>query len=362
LSKILITGDSHIHNHKNSEDRLKDCVKALDWVFETAYNQKISNILFLGDLFHSRQKINVNAYQWTFETFLKWMKMSDWNPTVYLFVGNHDMAHKFDPDVCSVKPLMAIDGVKIIDTPQTLQIDKHYVSFMPYTEDPISVIETFKDAPKELLLGHIALDGAILNSVHHTQSEVVIEHDGDMKIIDANVLKEWKQVFLGHYHGGQKVGNNIEYVGSPLELSFGEAFQEKHLIIYDLDTKEEEYVINDFSPKHLIITQNNVDKYDLTNNFIRIVVDNISSSDLVDFKNDLLSKDIGSLDIRQKPKINEDSQAVDAALSVILHNDLIVEKYVECMDDLEELKGLDKKILLEVGNKIINIATNNITQ
>ena len=46
---------------------------------------------------------------------------------------------------------------------------------------------------------------------------------------------------------------NVEYIGSPLQLSFGEAFQEKHLIIFDQDKKECEYILNDFSPKHLII-------------------------------------------------------------------------------------------------------------
>jgi len=362
VSKILLVADAHIHPHKNSDERLKDCIKALDWVFETAHAHNIDNICFLGDLFHSRQKIGVSVYQWTFEVFSKWMQNKKSWPNVYLLVGNHDMVHKFTTDVCSIKPLNVIDGVVVVDKPVVLQIDEHSVAFLPYTENPLESLGILKDAPKDLLLGHIALDGAILNSLHQTHSEVVVEHDGDMTVVDADVFKDWKQVFLGHYHGEQKVRANVEYVGSPLQLSFGETKQDKHLIIYDLDTHEKEYVINDFSPKHFIISQEDIGKFDLTNNFVRIIVDDISSAELIEFRNDVLSKNVGSLDIRQKPKKEEDGEAVDVALAAVLQNDLVIEKYVEYKDEFDELNGLDKVELLSIGNKIIETATNQINQ
>lgn len=116
------------------------------------------------------------------------------------------MVHKFSPDICSVKPLASIEGVKVIDKP--CYIDN--MAFLPYTENPIADLEQLKDS-RNLLLGHIALNGAILNSVYQTRSEVVVEHDGDMTVVDADTFKDWKKVFLGHYHGAQKVGPNIEY-------------------------------------------------------------------------------------------------------------------------------------------------------
>lgn len=352
MTKILISADLHLHPHKNSEQRLKDCVDALDWVFKTAHSREIDHIVFLGDLFHSRQKVHVSSYQWTFEIFCKWLQNNSWKPTVYLLVGNHDMVHKFSPDICSVKPLASIEGVKVIDKP--CYIDN--MAFLPYTENPIADLEQLKGS-RDLLLGHIALNGAILNSVYQTRSEVVVEHDGDMTVVDADTFKDWKKVFLGHYHGAQKVVPNIEYVGSPLQLSFGEAFQEKHLIIYEVETGEIEYVINDFSPKHFIISQQDVYNYDLTNNFVRIMVDDISSAELAEFRNDMAGKNLGSLDIRLKPQKEQDGQAVDDALAVVLHNDVVIEKYIECMSDLEELHGLQKDKLLAVGKKIIDNAT-----
>lgn len=364
MAKILLTGDVHLHNHKNSDERLQHCLEVLEWVFRTAEEKEIEHICFLGDLFHSRQKINVATYQWTFEIFCKWMKTGLFD--VYLLVGNHDMVHKFKPDICSIKPLASIEGVHIVDKPcfttmLEFEVDNQPVAFLPYSENPLNDLQEIKGSPKNLLLGHVALMGASLNSVCQSRAEAVVEHDGDMTVVDADSFKDWKRVFLGHYHGAQKIGN-IEYVGSPLQLSFGEAFQEKHLIIYNTETDETEYVVNDFSPQHLIISQQDISQYDLTNNFVRIMVDDISSAELVEFRNEILEKDVGSLDIRQKHKKEQDSQAVDDALSVVLHNDLIIEKYVDTMADLEELHGLDRDRLLAIGQKIIEDVNNKLNQ
>ena len=64
--KILIFSDIHIHPHKKSAERLNHCLEALDWAFDTAKSKGIDKIIFLGDLFHDRQKIDVLAYQKAF--------------------------------------------------------------------------------------------------------------------------------------------------------------------------------------------------------------------------------------------------------------------------------------------------------
>ena len=59
MSKLLIFSDVHIHPHKRSVGRLQDCLDALEWVFKTAEEQSVDHILFLGDLFHNRQRIEI---------------------------------------------------------------------------------------------------------------------------------------------------------------------------------------------------------------------------------------------------------------------------------------------------------------
>jgi len=63
MSKVLLFTDLHIYPHTKSSERLQDCLDVLKWVFETRKEQNINNILFLGDLFHDREKIDIFTYQ-----------------------------------------------------------------------------------------------------------------------------------------------------------------------------------------------------------------------------------------------------------------------------------------------------------
>jgi len=353
MSKVLIFSDIHINQHKKSSERLEDCIKTLEWVFQTAIDQGIKNILFLGDLFHERQKIEVMTYQRTFEVFEKFHGRKG-GPAfqTHLLLGNHDLWHLNKWDISSVIPLRSIPGVTVIDKPSTVEVDGFSVSFLPYTHDPESDIKLLKnDAKFKMLCGHVAIDGAVWNVMHGTTAEVAIENDGEMKKVDCGVFKGWDQVFLGHYHKEQKLDNNIEYVGSPLQLSFGEAFQHKHIIIYDLKTHEKKYIRNTFSPQHFIIPHEDLDKYDLNNNFIRLIVDDLSMSDTTELNREILAKSKpASLQIKQaEKKISE--TLVEDAKAILFKEGEMLQKYVE-LQEKQGLDGLDKVRLLEIGNVI----------
>jgi DNA repair exonuclease SbcCD nuclease subunit len=77
MSKALIFSDLHLHSHKESVGRLNDCLKVLDWIFNEASKHNVEHILFLGDLFHERSKIDVLNYLRTFETFMRHMLEND---------------------------------------------------------------------------------------------------------------------------------------------------------------------------------------------------------------------------------------------------------------------------------------------
>lgn len=354
-NKVLIFSDIHIDAHKKSNDRLDDCLAVLEWIFKTAVERNIKTLIFSGDLYHDRQRINVLAYQKTFEVFLKYFASSDME--VYLLLGNHDLWFYERWDVSSVMPLKAIRGVHVVNEPCLLQVLNRPVGFLPYTHDPAADLAKLPLGPHHrapsVLFGHVAIDGAILNSLHNTHSEVCIEHDGEMTKVSTEIFHQWDRVFLGHYHAAQQLTDKIEYVGSPLELSFGEAFQEKHIIIYDLDTDEKEYVVNDFSPKHLIIRDKDVDKFDLNKNFVKIIVDEIIGSDIVEMRSELSSKfDIGSLEIKAVPKIEEDEHIVEDAKSILLQSsDKMCSMYLDEIEKNSELK-LERSKLMSIFDLI----------
>lgn len=355
--KIIIFSDIHIHPHKKSIERLEDCIKTLDWVFDCADSNNINNIVFLGDLFHDRQKIDVLTYQKTFEVFEKHLLKNKIN--LFLLLGNHDLWHNQKWDVSSVNPLRNLPGVTVINEPTVKVIGEEFLfGFLPYTHDPIQDIKKVekiwkkecnerKINPNKILGGHIAVDGAIWNVKYKTSSEVSIEHDGDMIKVGPGIFENWDRVFLGHYHAEQKLTENVEYVGSPLQLNFGEAFQDKHIVIYDLKNDSCSYIKNEFSPKHYILNENQIDNYDLKNHFVRIEVEDISSTKMSEVRNNLVeNKKVATMEIKQIVK--KEDHIISDAKSILYKEEEMIEKYVD------QVKiDLEKDKLIKIGKMIL---------
>lgn len=345
-SEVLIFSDAHIFAHKRKQERLEDCLKALDWVFDVAEEHNIENILFGGDLFHDRQKIEVFTYQRTYETLEKRLRNNKFK--LYLLLGNHDLWYNDNTSVSSVIPLGSLPGVRIISKAERINICGSNWDFIPFTHNPIETLQALKEMPgnPEYALGHIAIDGAILHGTH--QADVAIEHDGDMVTISPSLFKHYKHTFLGHYHAEQRVTETVEYIGSPLELSFGEAFQNKHIIRFDCRKNNRSYIANGFSPKHLVIGEKDRDKYHLDGNFVQIRVENMGVTDLLSLKKEILSKNnLGSLEIKQQKKKIEDHVIQDAR-AILYKGDEMLAKYI----DEVGTNNLDRDELLRIGKLI----------
>jgi hypothetical protein len=147
----------------------------------------------------------------------------------------------------------------------------------------------------------------------------------------------------------------VEYVGSPLQLSFGEAFEEKHVLLLDLETLEKEYIPNTFSPVHYIITPEDVPTYNLKDNFVRIVLDGVDEKGKVDLRREILANhEVASLDFKEKEKkIEEDEVIIDDAKANLLNEEEMMENYVK---DNPPPAELDVKKLLSKGMFICNMS------
>jgi DNA repair exonuclease SbcCD nuclease subunit len=346
MNKVLIFSDIHIHPHKRRNERLEDCLSVLQWVFDQAKSNGVKSILFGGDLFHDRQKIDVYTYQRTFEVLKKNLSTNDFE--LYVLLGNHDMWFNEDTSISSVTPLGSLPNMYIIDKPTRMTIAGASWDFIPFTHDPILAMNNLsKQAGNmEYCLGHLAIDGAVLHG--SSISDVAIEHDGEMVKVSTNLFKDYKKVFLGHYHSEQILKPNVEYVGSPLQLSFGEAFQEKHIVLLDCVSGDQSYIKNDFSPIHLVLRPDEVSSHDLDKNFVRVVVDDISATDLLDMRKDIAKdKTLGSLEIRQQ-KRKVDDKVIEEAKNIILREDDMIQQYVDAVG----YDGLDREKLIKVGKMI----------
>lgn len=359
MAKALLFTDSHIHDHKSKVERLIDCLEVLKWVFDVADQQGAEYVFFLGDLLQERAKIDLLSYMVTCEVFMERMISQKAKYKVYLLVGNHDMYHKHKWKVNSIKPLTAIPNVFIVDSPQSLQVGNTQIDWLPHTENPGGELAKFtKHNGPQVLLSHIAVQGAALNTFYGIKSDVIVEHDSEMQPVDGTSFGTWDAVFLGHYHGAQQINDRVEYIGSPLQLSFGEAFQQKHIVLLDTDTLAKEYIVNTFSPKHYIITPDDIDNdtYDLNGQFVRVVVDpTISKVDLVDIGKRANAKwKTASFDIKMKDrKPEEDKMVIEDAKEIMANEQDMFEAWMkaEGVPPNCEDKRL-KKIGMEICNKL----------
>ena len=380
MSRALIFSDMHLHSHKERIDRLEDCLQVLDWIFKTAVKNKCKYLFFLGDLFHERSKIDVMNYLKTFEVVMKHMIEDAVDLDFYLLVGNHDMYHRTRWDVNSIKPISAIPRCHVIAQPTTMVFDQSVVDWMPYTEDQIRDIDKLKKSKTEmdsnlsefnLLLGHMAVHGAQTNLLFGIKSDVIVEFDNDMTPVDPSIFNPWKKTILGHYHGAQHLNDKVEYIGSPLQLSYGEAFQKKHVMILDLQTLKCDYIQNEFSPKHLIVTTQDItdENYKLDGNFVRIGYENMSQVEILDMRRKLAqSHKILSLDFKQKDKKTElDQTVIEESKAILIDQDKMLGSYIDTtgVPSVMNTKGvavtLDKSRLLRTGEKVIERCSENRT-
>lgn len=360
MAKALIFSDLHIHAHKDRVDRLQHCLDVLNWIFEEANRQECDYIFFLGDLFHEREKIDVLNYMKTFECFMHHMMNDNSSREMYLLVGNHDMYHKERWDVNSVKPLTAIPRVHIVDKPTSIKFGKTQIDWMPHTDNPIKELEKLKknNSVGDILFGHMSVHGAQLNICFGTKSDVIVEYDNEMIPVDPSIFDDWKMTFLGHYHGAQQLNEKAEYVGSPLELTFGEAFQEKHVIVLDLDTLSKKYIVNNFTPKHLIVTPKDIknEVYDLSGNFVRLTLENVTQKELVDLKKTINENyKILSFDTKKKErKTEEDEIIIENAKALMLNINEMLKNYVK---ERGVPDGLNENKLIKAGEKCLEKTT-----
>lgn len=355
MAKFLLFTDIHLHPHKKSEERLRNCLDCLVWVFETAKKNKIKNILFGGDFFHDRTKIESIVLHETFAVLKRYL---DGSFNFYVLLGNHDLWYFEKTSISSASTLSAFPNVYIIDKPDRIFIDNVSWHFVPFTHNPIENIQNLeKENPQDsFLLGHLAVDGAKLNSKGST-ADVEIEHDGEMIKVSSNVFKNYKHVFLGHYHNAQMIANNVEYIGSPLQLSFGELEDTKNIIILEITDNDYiiNYVTNNFSPQHFEGTIDNLMSLDpevLKKSFVSMLIDEEEKEVIA--KNIKILEEKGIKSIKIKKNILEKTQSneleqVKIAKEILSQADTMVRKFVEI-----STTDLDKNLLVECGFDIIN--------
>jgi DNA repair exonuclease SbcCD nuclease subunit len=176
-------------------------------------------VLFLGDFWHGRGSLPVGLINSVLSAFRSWDV-----PTLML-VGNHDQT-QLSGEQHALYLLAACrpEHVHVFSSPALWRS----ALWLPYRKEAATLEEAVRQAqaqpaPLRALFCHADVAGAQMNEQHQAR-------DG----LPPGLFPCDVPTYTGHYHLPHTVrGSRITYVGSPYQVSFSEAGQQKRLLLLD---------------------------------------------------------------------------------------------------------------------------------
>jgi DNA repair exonuclease SbcCD nuclease subunit len=245
---IAVTADLHCYNHKpfarilkdGTNSRLNDILLCLEWMVGRALEKKCEAFVIAGDLFHSRKSIENGVLDRVCTAFHHLEAAAKGKMQIIVLAGNHDYSVTGDGSVS----ISAIESDHVVVVREPTGFPKLGIGFIPYMADAKAVRDAAAGFVKKtkFIIAHLGLKEG---SVGPGDFEVP-----DSVPMDCLLPDKFKKILLGHYHRRQKIGDNILYVGSPLQLTFGEMGEEKGFTLLQDDGKTT-FVKNTESPVFL---------------------------------------------------------------------------------------------------------------
>lgn len=285
--KILVLGDLHAGEKDGSELIMNHQLSVLDEVIDICVVKNISHIFLTGDVFDIRKSTNTNVlYNWKSKFFDRLQAL---NINVVTIVGNHDMFYKNTTTPNAIDEHLGMyPNIKVINTPTVLG----GVLFVPWIckDNEEECLNAIKNSSEEVCLLHPEIVGAKMDGAVCSEG------------LALSTFNKFKTVIAGHFHT-RGVYDNVTYVGTPYEMSWGDYGVRKGYHILDLDTKELEFC----ELSHNLFYRFSYDETkdmsyildaDLKNKYVKLIIENREDFKLYDkFLNTLHNKGMQDLKI-----------------------------------------------------------------
>jgi calcineurin-like phosphoesterase family protein len=269
--RIWFITDTHLGVRNSSEDWINIHRNYFyEWFIPLVKkNYREGDILMhLGDVYDSRQSLNLKVLNLGIEIFEDLSEI--FKNGIFIICGNHDIFGRNTNEINSLKSLKWIPKVKIFEEPETIQFGPKKVFLMPWRKDHDAERETLMTVkePHDYMFCHTDLKGLMFNKF--------VRIDAGLDYAD---MDKFERVYSGHIHYSQTFGK-MRMLGSPFQLTRSDTDNAKGITVLDLETGDEEYYENNYSPKFVRITFDKVLNSTpnelnpiFKNNFIDILVD-----------------------------------------------------------------------------------------
>ena len=346
--RYLCFSDIHFHgthrfSHITSEGftiRELEHLSCADVIIDICNQENIDKIIFCGDLY---QSVGDNLSTQTQAAVCEFVEKISKIKPLDMIVGNHDLSASTNyKNVHKLIPFKYFNNVTVYDNP----VEINNLIFMPYCtsdEYATSVLENIKNKQDKVVFSHLELKGINLGNGIETTHGVSLD-----------LLKQFKMVIQGHYHGSSNYGKNIQVIGSTQRLSFKDPGKSRNnIIIYDDKTnKIERRSFN--CPDWLTFTDDNIDeilKVDI-NNYVKVeITSDVLLTPEIQAKLELFKgKDIHidltrlSFDKHSSADINQDNASEDEVS--------IIKQFIDKTDNTEQ----EKEDLLNEGIRLLDKA------
>lgn len=209
----IIWNDAHLKTGNEQE-----IMKSVNHLIAYGKKNKISDIIFAGDLFDSRSFQRQEVLR-TFDSMLD--KFHKAKMTLYLFPGNHDKTVYEDSysflDVYRFHP-----GVKFNRELKTILIKGVSIDLLPFFSDDLLVPMIKEAKGGDILISHFEMNGSTnLGRVSEKGS------------ITRKMLSKWKKTYLGHYHNTHEITKDIVHLPSLVQANFGEDSNKGFTVLND---------------------------------------------------------------------------------------------------------------------------------
>jgi predicted phosphodiesterase len=177
----------------------------------------VDTLLVLGDLTEFRDHHSSKLVNGVVDAFYGLRKTSRINE-VYFLSGNHDYVR---PDSPYFHFLRRLPWARFFVEPTRIELGQETLLFLPHSKDPE---KDWKD---------VQMGEANYIFLHGTMAGAVSETGMKLEGISSDWFKGLRCTILaGDIHVPQKIGN-VEYVGAPYPIRFGDTFQGRALYIQD---------------------------------------------------------------------------------------------------------------------------------
>lgn len=344
--KYIVISDVHFHKFNDfskstgrvNNTRFENQLDAVEDVLKIAQEEG-RVLLFAGDLFHQRGRVDTQVFNEAFSLFKKYEDVK-----IVAIEGNHDNVDNSINSVSSLEPFKVLKNFTLIEAYDKISIGEDTLVGVSYGEEYSELKEFIKSNKATILMAHLGVEGSY--------GAGMSKLDGPFSTGDLLVPENYDVGLLGHYHRRQEVSHNVFYIGNPVAQNFSDSEQQKGYVTFETDKGK---VLNDTMkftrlkyPMFIKVDSTNIDKYgkDIEviseSNFVRVVLNEDS------FKN--LSLSDGLDDLPENLRVEKQVSVVtDSRIDITDMNSTlsIADKWSE------EYQPDNKKTILEQLKKVL---------